>query len=243
MNSGIMPILKRELAGYFTTPVAYVFIILFLVMSGFLTFNIGGYFEAGQADMRGFFSWHPWLYLFFVPAIAMRLWTEERRLGTIELLLTMPVSMFSAVTGKFLAAWMVITLSLSFTFPMVLTTLYLGSPDMGSIITGYLGSFLMAGAYLALGSCFSAMGKNQVVSFIISVVVIFILMIIGLSGMWLPDFIPEVLIGALSNLSLLNHFNSLQRGVIDLRDIIYYLSVIICSLFASAVIINVKKAE
>lgn len=243
MKSGMLPILKRELSSYFATPVAYVFIILFLVMSGFLTFNIGGYFEVGQADMRGFFTWHPWLYLFFVPAIAMRLWTEERRQGTIELLLTMPVSMFGAVAGKFLAAWVVVTLSLLFTFPMVITVLYLGSPDMGAIIAGYLGSFFMAGAYLALGSCFSALGKNQVVSFIISVVVIFILMIIGISSRWMPDFIPEVLTGALGNLSLLNHFDSMQRGVIDLRDIIYYISVIIFSLVASAIIINEKKAE
>lgn len=238
----MISILKREFFSYFATPMAYVFIIIFLVMSGVLTFNIGNFFEANQADLRGFFTWHPWLYLFFVPAVAMKLWTEERRSGTIELLLTMPVTMMDAVVGKFLAAWLIIGMALVFTFPMVVTVLYLGDPDMGVIIASYLGSFLMAGAYLALGSCFSALGKSQAVSFIVSVVAIFLLMIIGMMGRWVPGYIPGIVTDALSNLSLLNHFDSIQRGVIDFRDIIYYLSMILCFLYASAVIIDEKKA-
>ena len=243
MKSGMIPVLRRELGSYFATPVAYVFIVIFLVMSGFLTFNIGNYFGANQADLRGFFSWHPWLYLFFVPAVAMRLWTEERRSGTIELLLTLPLTMMDAVVGKFLAAWIVTGLSLFLTFPMVITVNYLGDPDMGTILAGYIGSFLMAGAYLAVGSCFSALGKNQVVSFIVSVVAIFLLMVIGMAGIWMPSYVPDLLTKGLGNLSLLNHFDSIQRGVIDLRDIIYYLSVILISLAATAAIIEDKKAR
>ena len=243
MKSGMIPVLRRELGSYFATPVAYVFIVIFLVMSGFLTFNIGNYFGANQADLRSFFSWHPWLYLFFVPAVAMRLWTEERRSGTIELLLTLPLTMMDAVVGKFLAAWIVTGLSLFLTFPMVITVNYLGDPDMGTILAGYIGSFLMAGAYLAVGSCFSALGKNQVVSFIVSVVAIFLLMVIGMAGIWMPPYVPDLLTKGLGNLSLLNHFDSIQRGVIDLRDIIYYLSVILISLAATAAIIEDKKAR
>ncbi|MDT8318570.1 MAG: ABC transporter permease [bacterium] len=243
MKNRMIPVLKRELGSYFATPVAYVFIVIFLVMSGFLTFNIGNYFGANQADLRGFFSWHPWLYLFFVPAVAMRLWTEERRSGTIELLLTLPLTMMDAVVGKFLAAWLIAGLSLFLTFPMVLTVSYLGDPDMGTILAGYIGSFLMAGAYLAVGSCFSALGKNQVVSFIVSVVAIFLLMVIGMAGIWMPSYVPDLLIKGLGNLSLLNHFDSIQRGVIDLRDIIYYISVILLSLAATAAIIEDKKAR
>lgn len=242
MTKGMVAVMKRELSGYFSTPVAYVFIVIFLVMSGFLTFNLSNFFEARQADLRAFFTWHPWLYLFFVPAVSMRLWTEERRSGTIELLLTMPVSIAGAVAGKFLAAWLVIGIALLFTFPMVLTVIYLGNPDIGVIIAGYLGSFLMAGAYLAVGNCLSALSKSQVVSFIVSVVIIFLLMIIGMTGRWMPGYIPGLVMEAVSNLSLLNHFDSIQRGVIDLRDIIFYLSVIVCSLFASVLIIDEKKA-
>lgn len=243
ITKGMTIIMKRELANYFATPVAYVFIILFLVMSGFLTFNIGNFFESHQADLRPFFSWHPWLYLFFIPAVAMRLWTEERRAGTIELLLTLPVTMMDAVAGKFLAAWIIAGAALFLTFPMVISVAYLGDPDFGVIITGYVGSFLMAGAYLAIGSCFSALGKSQVVSFIISVVAIFLLMVIGMSGLWIPSYMPELITRGLSNLSLLNHFDSIQRGVIDIRDIIYYISVILLSLAASAAIIEDKKAQ
>ncbi|MDH3974824.1 MAG: ABC transporter permease subunit [Deltaproteobacteria bacterium] len=242
MTKGFITILKRELASYFATPVAYVFIIIFLVMAGFLTFNIGNFFETHQADLRPFFSWHPWLYLFFVPAVAMRLWTEERRSGTIELLLTMPVSMIDAVAGKFVAAWIIVAISLFLTFPMIFTVTYLGEPDMGVIITGYMGSLLMAGAYLAIGSCFSALVKSQVVSFIISVVTIFLLMVAGMASLWMPSFIPSLASDALGTLSLLNHFDSIQRGVIDLRDLIYYTTIIIFSLVISSLIIEEKKA-
>ncbi len=243
MTRAMVAILKRELSGYFATPVAYVFIVIFLVMSGFLTFNISNFFEARQADLRAFFTWHPWLYLFFVPAVSMRLWTEERRSGTIELLLTMPVTMMDAVVGKFLAAWLVVGLALLLTFPMVITVAYLGEPDMGVILAGYIGSFLMSGAYLAIGNCLSAFSKSQVVSFIVSVVIIFLLMIAGMIGRWMPDYVPALVTEAVGNLSLLNHFDSIQRGVVDLRDIIYYLSVILCAIFASALIIDEKKAQ
>ncbi len=243
MTRAMVAILKRELSGYFATPVAYVFIVIFLVMSGFLTFNISNFFEARQADLRAFFTWHPWLYLFFVPAVSMRLWTEERRSGTIELLLTMPVTMMDAVVGKFLAAWLVVGLALLLTFPMVITVAYLGEPDMGVILAGYMGSFLMSGAYLAIGNCLSAFSKSQVVSFIVSVVIIFLLMIAGMIGRWMPDYVPALVTEAVGNLSLLNHFDSIQRGVVDLRDIIYYLSVILCAIFASALIIDEKKAQ
>jgi len=242
MTKGFLTILKRELGSYFATPVAYVFIIIFLVMAGFLTFNIGNFFETQQADLRPFFSWHPWLYLFFVPAVAMRLWTEERRSGTIELLLTMPVTMIDAVAGKFFAAWIIVGISLFLTFPMIFTVAYLGEPDMGVIITGYMGSFLMAGAYLAIGSCFSALVKSQVVSFIISVVATFLLMVAGMASLWMPDFLPTLLSDALGTLSLLNHFESIQRGVIDLRDLIYYLTIIFFSMIISSLIIEEKKA-
>ncbi len=245
MMSSVWIIAKRELSGYFTTPIAYVFIVIFLFLNGVFTFYLGSFFERGQADLITFFGFHPWLYLALIPALTMRLWAEERRAGTIELLLTLPVSMFEAVLGKFLATWIFAAIALSLTFPMWLTVNYLGQPDNGIILASYLGSLLMSGAYIAIGSCISALTKNQVIAFVITVVVCLIFLLSGFplvldffSG-WTPDF----LVRAISGLSFLTHFDDISKGIIELRDIVYFLSLIIFWLFANAVLIEVKKAD
>ena len=180
--NNVKTVFKRELAGYFGSPVAYVFIVIFLLMLGFFTFYISHFFEAGQADLKGFFQWHPWVFLMLIPALAMRLWAEERRLGTIELMLTMPITVTEAILGKFLAAWVFIGLSIFLTFPMVLTVVYLGDPDIGAIISAYLGSFLMAGAFLSIGSMTSSLTRSQVVSFILAVVICLFFVMAGLNA-------------------------------------------------------------
>src|SRR5512134_3097093 len=177
--ANIKAIVKRELGGYFTSPIAYVFLVIYLLLAGFFTFTVGSFFERGEASLVSFFTWHPWLYLFLVPAVGMRLWSEERRLGTMELLLTMPVTTWQAIVGKFLASWLFLALALALTFPVVITINYLGSPDNGVVLSGYVGSWLMAGAYLALSCITSAMTRTQVVSFIISVVVCLFLILAG----------------------------------------------------------------
>ena len=244
MNA-MVSIMKRELREYFTTPVAYVFIVIFLFLTGLFTFKASGFFETGQADLRGFFNWHPWLYLFLIPAIAMSLWAEERKSGTIELLFTLPVSMAQAILGKFIAAWIFIGVALALTFPMVLTVMYLGQPDFASIATAYIGSFLMAGAYLAIGICVSALTRTQVISFIISLVLSLLILLAGFDlvldffSRWAPDWLIE----ALAQMSFLTHFRFLQLGVINLPDIIYFLSIIVGALVACSVILEMKKAE
>ncbi|WP_405120294.1 ABC transporter permease subunit [Pseudomonas leptonychotis] len=238
-------IFKRELASYFATPLAYVFILIFLVLSGVFTFYLGGFFESGQANLSPFFNFHPWLYLFLVPAIAMRLWAEERKSGTIELLMTLPITRFDAVTGKFLAAWVFAGLALLLTFPMVITVNYLGEPDNGAIITGYIGSWLLAGAYLAIGSCMSALAKNQVIAFILSVSVCFLFIVSGFP-MVLDGFsawAPQWMIDAVASLSFLTRFDAISKGVIDLRDLLYFLTLIAAWLAATAVVIDLKKAD
>lgn len=238
-------IFKRELASYFATPLAYVFILIFLVLSGVFTFYLGGFFESGQANLSPFFNFHPWLYLFLVPAIAMRLWAEERKSGTIELLMTLPITRFDAVTGKFLAAWVFAGLALLLTFPMVLTVNYLGEPDNGAIITGYIGSWLLAGAYLAIGSCMSALAKNQVIAFILSVSVCFLFIVSGfpmvLNGF--SAWAPQWMIDAVASLSFLTRFDAISKGVIDLRDLLFFLTLIAAWLAATAVVIDLKKAD
>ncbi len=236
----IKAIMKRELYGYFGSPVAYVFIVIFLLLMGFFTFYISNFFEIGQADLRGFFQWHPWIFMFLVPAVAMRLWAEERRLGTIELLLTLPVSVSDVVIGKFLAAWCFIGTALVLTFPMVITVSYLGDPDLGAIFCAYIGSFLMAGAFLSVGSMTSALTRSQVISFILGVVASLFFILAGfapvtsaLSG-WAPDW----LINFASSLSFLTHFSSIARGVLDLRDIAYFFSVIFFMIFLNGVILQ-----
>jgi ABC-2 type transport system permease protein len=243
--SNIFTVFKRELASYFATPVAYVFIVIFLVLSGVFTFYLGNFYERGQADLLPFFNYLPWLYLFLVPAVAMRLWSEERKSGTIELLLTLPITMWQAVVGKFLAAWVFIGIALALTFPIWLTVNYLGSPDNGVIFASYLGSFLMAGAFLAIGSCISACTRNQVIAFILSVVVCFLFLLAGFPLVldFFSTWAPQGLVDAISGLSFLSHFASIAKGVIDLRDLVYFVLTIAFWLYANAVVIDLKKAD
>lgn len=238
-------IAARELRAYFATPVAYVFIVIFLALMGVFTFYLGGFYERGQADLTPFFNFHPWLYLFLVPAIAMRLWAEERKSGSIELLMTLPVSTTQAVLGKFLAAWAFTAVALALTFPIWITVNYLGDPDNGVILAAYLGSLLMAGGFLAIGSCISAANKNQVVAFIITVVICFAFLLAGFPLVldFFGGWAPQVLVDTVSGLSFLTHFNSLSKGVIDLRDVFYFVICIGTWLYANTVVLDLKKAE
>lgn len=242
-NVGI--IFRRELAAYFATPVAYVFIMIFLVLAGAFTFYMGHFFERSQADLDPFFGFHPWLYLFLVPAISMRLWAEERKSGSIELLMTLPITMGEAVIGKFLAAWCFCGLALALTFPIWITVNYLGAPDNGVIMAAYLGSWLMAGAFLAIGACISATTRNQVIAFIITVVVCFGFLLSGfplvqdLFTGWAPQSVTD----AIASLSFMTHFSTLSRGVIDLRALVYFGMVIGFWLAANAIVLDVRKAD
>jgi ABC-2 type transport system permease protein len=240
----IKAIFKRELKNYFSSPVAYVFIIIFLLLLGFFTFNIGMFFENNLADLKGFFDWHPWVFIFLIPAVSMRLWAEDRRLGTIELVLTLPVTVTEAILGKFIAAWCFIGICLLFTFPMVLTVLYLGNPDIGASIFAYLGSILLAGAFLSVGIMTSSMTKNQVISFILSVVICMFFILAGYPPVLdiLYGWSPAWLVNTVSELSFLNHFYSIERGVLDIRDLLYYFSVIVFFLFVTGVIIQNRRA-
>ena len=243
--SNISILFKREFSSFFATPVAYVFIGIFLVLSGVFTFFVGGFYERGQADLLPFFNFHPWLYLFLVPAIAMRSWSEERKSGTIELLMTLPISIWQAMLAKHLAAWAVLGLSLLLTFPLWLTVNYLGNPDNGIIVAAYFGSWLMAGAFLSIGMCMSAMTKNQVIAFILSVVVCFVFVVSG-SNIVLDAFkswAPSLVIDVVASFSFLTHFEAMAKGVIALNDLMYFLLVTICWLFAGLVIIEQKKAD
>lgn len=240
----IKGVIKRELAGYFGSPVAYVFIVVFLVLAGFFTFYVSRFYEQGQADLRSFFEWHQWIFLFLVPAVGMRLWADERRTGTIELILTLPVTLTEIILGKFLAAWFFLGVGLFLTFPLVLTVAYLGDPDLGAIFSAYCGSFLLAGAYLSVGSMTSSLTQNQVISFILSVVICLFLILAGwppvtdiLSG-WAPTWLVEVVAG----FSFSPHFASMQRGVLDLRDIFYFFSVIFFMLFSNGVVLQNRRA-
>jgi ABC-2 type transport system permease protein len=241
---GALIVARRELAGYFATPVAYVFIVIFLMMAGALTFTLGGFFARGQADLGPFFNFVPWLFLFLVPALTMRLWAEERRLGTIELLLTLPLPQWQAVLGKFLAAWAFCAIALLLTFPLVLTVNYLGSPDNGVIAAGYVGCLLVAGAYLAVGAAMSAMTKNQVIAFVLAVAVCFVFAAAGspIVTEFLSQRIP-LLAEVARGLSVSDRFNSLTRGVIALRDVMFFLSFMGFFLFVNAVVIDHRKAD
>jgi len=238
-------IFRRELAAYFTTPVAYVFIVIFLVLAGALTFYYGAFFERGQADLQSFFGFHPWLYLFLIPALSMRLWAEERKSGTIEMFLTLPVTVLQAVIGKFLAAWVFTGIALALTFPFWITVNYLGKPDNGVILASYLGSFLMAGGFLAVGAAVSALTKNQVIAFVISAAICFLLIVtetqivLGPLQSWVPGPVLE----AISSLSFLDHFAAIMRGEIDARDLVFFLSVIVLFLFANVQLVDLKKAD
>ena len=240
----IKAIFKRELYGYFSTPVAYVFIVIFLFLTGIFTFYIGAFYERNQADLDPFFRFHPWLYLFLIPAIAMRLWSEERKSGTIELLMTLPISISDAVIGKFLAAWCFSGIALCLTFPMWLTVAYLGEPDHTVILASYIASFLMAGGFLAIGSCISAITKSQVIAFVISVVICFLFILSGFPLVlnFFQAWAPQVLIDAIASFSFLTHFEAIRKGVIDLRDVIYFSVLIVFWLYATVVTIEAKKA-
>ncbi len=241
----IKAIFKRELSGYFGSPVAYVFIIIFLLLIGFFTFNIGMFFENNQADLKGFFDWHPWVYMFLIPAVAMRLWAEDRRLGTIELVLTLPVTVMDAILGKFLAAWCFIGICLFLTFPMIITVLYLGGPDLGVSASAYVGSFLLAGAFLSVGIMTSSLTKSQVISFILSVVVCLFFILAGYPPVLdiLYGWAPVWLVTLVSAFSFLDHFYAIARGVLDLRDILYYLSVMVFFLFTTGVVIQNRRTS
>ncbi len=238
-------IAKRELAGYFATPLAYVFIVVFLLLAGFFTYQLGQFYERGQADLGSFFGWHPWLYLFLVPALSMRLWAEERKTGTIELLITLPVTLPQIVLGKFAAAWIFAGISLALTFPAWITVNYLGDSDNGAILAGYVGSFLMAGGFLAIGACISAITKNQVIAFVLSVSVCLVFLLIGwppvvdVFSSWMPGFLVEVI----SSFSFQSHFQAISQGVIELRDLVFFFSLIAFFLFANGLILDYKKAD
>ncbi len=240
-----MILFRREFSSFFATPVAYVFILIFLMLSGVFAFYIGNFYERGQADLLPFFNFHPWLYLFLVPAMAMRTWSEERKSGTIELLMTLPVTPVQATLAKFLAAWCVLGLSLVLTFPLWISVNYLGSPDNGIILAAYVGSWLMSGAFLAIGICMSALTKSQVIAFILAVVVCFLFVLSG-SGMVLDAFkgwLPPILLDTLASFSFLTHFESMAKGVIALNNIGYFGIVILVWLYASLLIIEQKKAD
>lgn len=238
-------IFKRELAAYFTTPIAYVFLVIFVFLSGIFAFDLGEFFARGQADLVSFFNFHPWLYLVLIPALSMRLWAEERRSGTIELLFTLPVTMTQAVLGKFLAAWAFTAISLSLTFPMWITVNYLGEADNGVILAGYIGSWLMAGAFLAIGACASAITRNQVIAFVLSAAVCLAFVMSGfpLVLQFFSGWAPQELVQVISSFSFLSHFNSIAKGVIDLRDLIFFVSLIAFWLFANAVLIEWNKGR
>jgi ABC-2 type transport system permease protein len=240
----LLTIFRREFTAYFTTPVAYVFLVVFLALAGALAFYIGNFFERGQDDLEPFFAFHPWLYLFLIPAISMRLWAEERKSGTIELLLTLPVSITEAVLGKFLAAWAFTAVALFLTFPIWITTNVLGHPDNGVILAGYIGSFVLAGAFLAIGSCMSALTRNQVIAFVLAAVLCFLFtlsgtaLVLNLANAWLPP----VLADAIASFSFLTHFNSILKGVIDLRDVIFLFSLMALFLYANIILVDLEKA-
>jgi ABC-2 type transport system permease protein len=240
----IKAIVKRELGGYFTSPIAYVFLIIFLLLTGFFTFTVGSFFERGEASLVSFFTWHPWLYLFLVPAVGMRLWSEERRLGTMELLLTMPVTTGEAVVGKFLASWLFLALALALTFPVIITVNYLGDPDNGVIFAGYVGSLLLAGAYLAVACMTSALTRNQVISFIVAVLICLFLILAGfepVTGL-LSRFASARVVEFAAAFSVMTHFEGFQRGVVDLRDILFFVSVMGFALFTTGIIIRSHRA-
>lgn len=238
-------IFRREMAGYFATPLAYVFVVIFLVMMSVFTFYVGNFFARGQADLQPFFTWHPWLYLFLVPALGMRLWAEERKSGTIELLLTLPVSMLEAALGKFLAAWCMIGLALTLTAPIWISVNVLGQPDNGVILASYLGSLLMAGAYLAVCSCISATTRNQVIAFVLSVAACFAFLLAGFPLVldFFRAWVPQLVLEGIKTLSFLAHFEAIIKGVIDFRDVVFFLSFIAFWLYAGAWLIDRKKAD
>ncbi|RMH12682.1 MAG: ABC transporter permease [Planctomycetota bacterium] len=247
---GFAAVFKRELSGYFITPVAYVFIVVFLVLVGVFTFNedFGGFYGPsgqGQADLTPFFAYHPWLYLFLIPAISMRLWAEEHRSGTIELLATLPIPTWAIVVGKYAAAWVFAGIALALTFPMWMTVNFLGDPDNGVIAAGYLGSFVLAGAFMAIGACISAATKSQVIAFVLSVVVCLGFLLAGFSPVlsFIESWAPQAIVETVSGFSFLTHFQAISRGVIDLRDVVFFVSLIGLALLVNAIVLELKRGS
>ena len=242
--SPVLTIMKRELRAYFATPLAYIFIVIFLALAGAFAFFLGSFFERGQADLDSFFVFHPWLYLFLVPAVAMRLWAEERRTGTIELLTTLPVTSFQAVLGKFLAAWLFTGIALALTFPVWLTVNYLGEPDNGVIAVGYLGSWLMAGAFIALGACMSALTKNQVIAFVLGAAAGFLFLMSGMELVlaafrgWAPPLVTDIV----ASFSFITQYGQMMKGVLELSSVLFFASLIGVCLLVNALLVDLKKA-
>ena len=243
MRSALI-VAKRELVAYFASPLAYVFIVIFLALAGALTFHVGGFFERGQADLEAFFTFHPWLYLFLVPALSMRLWAEERKAGTLEFLMTLPITTGQAVVGKFLAAWIFAGIALALTFPVWITVAWLGDPDHGVIATGYLGSWLMAGGYLAVGSALSALTRNQVIAFVLAAAACFLLLLAGADVVqsFLRSFLPDNVASAVASLSFQGHFQALSQGALELKDLVYFVALIGCALIVNTLTVELKKA-
>ncbi len=239
-----LTVARRELGGYFSTPVAYVFIVIFLVVAGVFTFELGRFYERGQADLQPFFTFHPWMYLFLLPAISMRLWAEERKQGTLELLMTLPIPLPAAVLGKFLAAWGFAAIALALTFPIWITVSVLGRPDQGAIVTAYIGSLLMAGGFLAIGSAISALTKNQVIAFVVTVVACFAILISGYGPVinFVKGWAPQAVTEAIASFSFLTRFESLSKGVLDLRDAVYFATLIGVCLLVTGLIVDWKKS-
>jgi ABC-2 type transport system permease protein len=244
MNN-IAAVFKREFAAYFSTPVAYVFIVIFLFLMGVFTFYLGAFYESNQADLEPFFRFHPWLYLFLIPAIAMRLWSEERKSGTIELLMTLPITTWQSVIGKFLAAWCFTAVAIVLTFPIWITVNYLGKPDNTVILASYIGSLLMAGGFLAIGACISGLTKNQVIAFVISVVICFLFLLSGFPLVldFFRSWAPQSVVNAIASFSFLTHFESIKKGVIDIRDLIFFVTLIAFWLYANVIVVESKKAS
>src|SRR5580658_8582162 len=242
-NVGI--IMRRELASYFATPLAYIFLLIFLILANLFTFYLGQFFERGQADLNPFFSYHPWLFLFLIPAVSMRLWADERRTGSIELLMTLPVTLWQAVVGKFLAAWAFTILALVLTFPIWITVNFLGSPDNGAILAAYIGSMLLAAGFLSIGMCLSAATRNQVVAFITAALVGFVFLLAGFPLVldFVRGVLPQSIVDAIASLGFFSHFEAISKGVIDVRDLVYFGALIGFWLTATAVVLDMKKAE
>ncbi|MHA6202890.1 ABC transporter permease subunit [Dyella soli] len=241
--SPVAAVARRELRSYFVTPVAYVFLVIFLVLAGILTFYAGDFYERGQADLQPFFVMHPWLYLVLVPAVSMRMWAEEAKGGTLELLLSLPLTLAQAMLGKFVAAWLFIGLALVLTFPIWITVNYLGSPDNGVILASYMGSWLMAGAFLAIGACLSAVTQSQVVAFVLTLVVCFLLILAGQPQVmdFFQGTLPRKLVNAVAHLSMLRHFEAISRGVLDLRDLLYFVLSMAAWLTAGVLVLDLKR--
>ena len=237
-------IFRREFRAYFATPLAAVFLVVFLFMSGVFSFSMGGLFERGQADLRSFFQFVPWLFLFLAPALSMRLWAEERRLGTIEVLTTLPIPLWHAVVGKFLAAWFFSLVALALTAPLWMTVSWLGDPDQGVIVAGYIGSAMVAGIFLAIGGFVSALTKNQVIAFVVTIVACFLVLLSGFPLVlnFFRDWMSLGAVEAIASVSVLTHFNSLMRGVVELRDVVYFASGICALMVATTFVVDWRKS-